>query len=237
MKLVRHIGETRHAVIDQIRIEQLAIGVVHHLLKQRVTNSHHRRAFFLADAAFGMNCLSDIGDRDQSLDSYFARLFVDIQLHHSHPDFPENRQLVIRDGGVRITVTDQFAAGAFAKTPLQSFLERQARLAANQRALLQPDLPLRDAERVRGNLDQLLLEISHCRLNRIPHTSGRAAGTRRAIVRRHLGVRAHDANLIQRYGELFARDLRQDRPHPLSHFRAAGENVHHAVRLKPSHGD
>src|SRR4249920_614687 len=123
MKFLGNIVEGWQSIIYEIRIEQLPVRIVEHLLEERVTDPHHGCTLFLPNASFGVNRLSDIGYRDQSLDPYLAGLLINIQLHHPHSHFPKNRQLVVRNIRAGLAMTDQLAAGAFAKALLQRLLE------------------------------------------------------------------------------------------------------------------
>src|SRR4249920_1365720 len=118
MKFLGNIVEGWQSIIYEIRIEQLPVRIVEHLLEERVTDPHHGCTLFLPDASFGINRLSDIGYRDQPFDPQLAGLLVNSQLYHPHSHFPKNRQLVAGNFGACLSPPDEFAARALAKPPL-----------------------------------------------------------------------------------------------------------------------
>src|SRR5262249_18522585 len=156
-------------------------------------------------------------------------LLINSQLHHPHSHFPKNRQLVVRNIGPGLSVTDQLATRPFAKPPLQCLFETESRFAANQRAIPYLYWLLSHSKRVGLYLDELSLRIQYCSRRRVAHASRRTAGAGGAIVGGDFCIRSLDANLIQGHTKLFTGDLRKNRPHPLTHLRAAGQDIDDTV--------
>src|SRR5262249_9799180 len=107
-------------------------------------------------------------------------------------------------------MTDKLTTRPFAKPPLQYLFETESRFTANQRALLELDLPLRPAKRVGRYFDELSFQIAGCSLHRVAHTSRRTAGAGGAIVGGDFCIRSLDANLIQGHTEFLTSDLRKN---------------------------
>ena len=206
MKFLRHVGERRNPVIDQIRVDQLTI-VVNELLEKRMSNPLHRRALFLGNAVVGMDRLANIGDGDKFFELHFASLMIDLDLRSAHADFPENRQLVVRDLRSGFAAPDHFAARALTETALEGFLESQPGFAADQGAVGDLNLARFYTHRLRANFYKLLLHVACRFLHRRSHQCRRAARSGRAVVRRHLGIGAEHAKTLHRQGQLFCGDL------------------------------
>src|SRR3989441_11089338 len=79
----RHVVGARHAVADEVTVQQLPT-VIDHLFEQRVTEALHHGALVLGLALLGIDAAPDVGHRRIGLDADGARLLVEADLGATH---------------------------------------------------------------------------------------------------------------------------------------------------------